>query len=427
MSLVIRKKRRMGRGVAMVGAGMSKFGVHPGENTRELFVQAYNEMRESVDKGLDPNDIDGLWVGNVNSELWESQSTIGVTCADWLGLVPRPAAKIEDACASGQVAIREAVVGIASGLYDVAVAGGTEKMTDLTTTESTLVLACSSDTLYECSAGFTFPGLYAAIATAHMHEYGTTREDLMHVAIKNHQNGALNPKAHFPISIKGFMELRQQKCQQRGQPVPDWADELEFLRDPAFNPMVAWPLALFDCSPITDGAACVLLVAEEIAKEFTDDPIYIIGTGQSSGRPLHGRETLTSLPATKVAAEQAYEMAGVGPQDIKIAEIHDCFTIAEIMAIADLGFFKEGKEAATAAVEGKTALNGVKPVNTSGGLKAKGHPVGASGGGMAVEIFHQMRGEAGPRQVPDIDVNLALSHNIGAHGTSCVVQVYERR
>ena len=423
----MQKKRKLGRGVAIVGAGMSKFGIHPGENTRELFVQAFNEMRDSVDRGFEPKDIDALYVGNAASELWETQTTIGGMCADWIGSVPKPATKIEDACAGSQVAIREGIMGIASGMYDIVLAGGTEKMTDLPVDETTLTIASAADTLYECSAGFTFPGMYAAMAVAHMHEYGTTPDDLMKVAIKNHNNGALNPKAHFPSSIRDVMERRIAKAKETGQPVPSWADEVGFLRDPRFNPPVAWPLMLFDCCPVTDGAACVLLVAEEIARSFTDTPIYIIGSGQASDRSLHNRETLTSLLAAKIAAQQAYEMAGVDPQDIKIAEVHDCFTIAEIMAIADLGFFKEGKEAATAAGEGKTALDGIKPINTSGGLKSKGHPVGASGAAMAVEIFHQMRGEAGPRQVPNMDVNLALTHNVGAHGTTCVVHIYERR
>jgi acetyl-CoA C-acetyltransferase len=202
---------------------------------------------------------------------------------------------------------------------------------------------------------------------------------------------------------------------------------MDFLHDDQYNPMVAWPLRLFDCCPITDGAACVLLVAEDIAKNFTDTPIYVTGTGQASGRALHSRDTLTSIPASQIAAKQAYEMAGVGPADIKIAEVHDCFTIAEVMAISDLGFFKPGKDAATAAAEGKTALDGIKPINTSGGLKCKGHPVGASGAGMIGEVFHQMRGEAGARQVPNMDVNLAMTHNVGAHGTTVVVQIYERR
>ncbi|NOQ96211.1 MAG: hypothetical protein GQ555_06305 [Desulfobacterales bacterium] len=422
-----KRKRKLGRGVAMVGAGMSPFGIRPDVTNRELFAEAFLDMKASVDKGVDPQEIEALYVGNCGAEMWESQSVIGVLCASEIGLTPRPALKVEDACASSSVAVREGIIGIASGLYDMVLAGGTEKMSVLPIDWTTMALACGSDTTYESSAGFTFPGLYASMATAHMEKHGTTHDDLLKVAIKNHSNGALNPKAHFPMTIKDVMNMRIAKAKEKGSPVPIWANELEFLNDPRYNPIIAWPNTLFDCCPITDGAACILLVAEEIANNFTDTPIYIIGTGQASGHNLHDRDTLTSIPAAQLAAQQAYEMADVGPQDIKIAEVHDCFTIAEVMAIADLGFFKEGKEAATAAGEGKTARDGRRPINVSGGLKCKGHPVGATGAAQVVEIFQQMRGEAGQRQVTSMDVNLALNHNIGAHGTTAVVQIFERR
>ena len=422
-----KRKRKLGRGVAMVGAGMSPFGIRPDVTNRELFAEAFLDMKDSVDKGLDPEEIEALYVGNCGSEMWESQSVIGALCASEIGLSPRPALKVEDACASSSVAVREGIIGIASGLYDMVLAGGTEKMSVLSTDWTTMALACGSDTSCESSAGFTFPGLYASMATAHMEKYGTIHDDLLKVAIKNHSNGALNPKAHFPMTIKGVMDMRIAKAKEKGSPVPSWADELEFLNDPRYNPVIAWPNTLFDCCPITDGAACILLVAEEISKRFTDTPIRIIGTGQASGYNLHDRDTLTSIPAAQAAAQQAYEMADVGPQDIKIAEVHDCFTIAEVMAIADLGFFREGKAAAAAAGEGKTARDGIKPINVSGGLKCKGHPVGATGAAQVVEIFQQMRGEAGQRQVTNMDINLALNHNIGAHGTTAVVQIFERR
>jgi acetyl-CoA C-acetyltransferase len=422
-----RGKRRLGRGVAIVGAGMSAFGTRPDVTNRELFAEAFVDMKKSVDKGFQHQDIEALYVGNCGAEMWESQSVMGNLCADIIGLTPRPARKIEDACASSSVAVRDGVIAIASGLYDMVLVGGTEKMSSLPINWTTMALACGSDTAFEGSVGFTFPGLYATMATAHMHAHGTTHEDMLRVAIKNHSNGALNPKAHFPMTIKDVMNMRAAKAKEKGAPIPAWADEMEFLNDPRYNPVIAWPNTLFDCCPITDGAACLLLVAEEIATEFASIPIYIIGTGQASGHDLHDRDTLTSIPAAKIAAEQAYEMAGVGPQDIKIAEVHDCFTIAEIMAIADLGFFKEGKEAATAASEGKTARDGVKPINVSGGLKCKGHPVGATGAAQMVEIFLQMRGKAGERQVTATDIDLALNHNIGAHGTTAVVQIYERR
>lgn len=420
-------KRKLGRGVAVVGVGMSKFGVLPGMDCRDMFADAFKDLVTSVDKGIDPKDIEANYVGCCGAWTWETQAGIGKWCTDWANLIPIPSTTIDNACASASVAIRNGIIGIASGLYDVVLTGGVEKMTNLPTEGTTLVLATGADKTWECYAGYTFPGLYATMATAHINQYGTTAEDMMAVGIKNHNNGALNPRAQMPNTITQIMEQRVARAKQKGQAVPEWATEMDFLHDNRYNPMVAWPLRLFDCCPITDGSACVLLVAEEIARDFTDTPIYIVGTGQASGRALHNRETLTGIPAAQIAAQQAYEMAGVGPQDIKIAEVHDCFTIAEIMAISDLGFFKAGKEAATAAAEGKTALDGVKPINTSGGLKCKGHPVGASGAAMVGEIFHQMRGEAGTRQVPNMDVNLAMTHNVGAHGTTVVVQIYERR
>lgn len=419
-------KRKLGRGVAVVGAGTSKYGVRQGVGNREMFVEAFGDMIRSVDRAIDPKDIEANYVGCCGAWVWETQAGVGKWCTDWAGLIPIPSTTIDNACASASVAIRQGIIGIASGLYDIVLAGGVEKMTTLPTEETTLVLATGADMVWEGYAGFSFPGLYATMATAHMNEYGTTPEDLMAIAIKNHNNGALNPMAQMANTIGDFMNMRAARAKEKGQPVPSWADEMEFLHDSRYNPVIAWPLRLFDCCPITDGASCVLLVAEEIARDFTDRPIYVIGTGQASGGALHDRESLTSIPAAQIAARQAYEMAGVSPQNIKIAEVHDCFTIAEVMAIADLGFFKPGKEAATAAAEGKTTRDGVKPINTSGGLKSKGHPVGATGAGMVVEIFQQMRDEAGPRQVP-MDVNLALTHNVGAHGTTVVVQVYERR
>jgi acetyl-CoA C-acetyltransferase len=340
-----------------------------------------------------------------------------------VGLIPKPATRIEDACASGGVTIREGAIAIASGIYDIVLVGGVEKMTSLPTEKVTDTLAAASDVLYETPSGLTFPGLYAAMATAYMEKYKTDREPLMKVGIKNHQNGAQNPKAQFNVTISDIMKRKQKKAKEKGIEV-FWRDEMDFLNDPQANPIVAWPLRLFDCSPISDGAACVLLVAEGIAKRFTDNPVYIIGSGQASDCALHGRKDLTTIRAAKVAANQAYQMAGLSPEDIQIAEVHDCFTIAEIIATEDLGFFKPG-EGAKAAIDGLTSLEGPKPINTSGGLKAKGHPIGASGVGQAVEIWHQLRGEAEKRQI--LDVRRALTHNVGATGGTCVVHIYERR
>jgi acetyl-CoA acetyltransferase len=418
------KKRKLGRGVALVGAGMSKFGVFKEKATRDLFVEAFDEMRKSVDKGVEVNDIEALYLGNFSSDLFEGQCHLAPIMADYVGLIPKPATRVEDACASGGLAIRDAVIAISAGFYDVVLVGGVEKMTNLPTERVTDILAAASDTLYEAPAGFTFPGFFAAIATAYMDKYGATVEHFMRVGIKNHDNGALNPNAQYRATIKDLMNRKIAKAKEKGAPLPSWKDEWDFLRDEQANPVVAWPMRLYDCSPVTDGAACLLLVAEELARNFTDKPVSIIGTGQGSGSSMHGRDNVTSLEGAKAAAEEAYLMAGVGPHDIKIAEVHDCFTSAEIIASEDLGFFKAG-EGARAVEEGKTSLKGTKPINTSGGLKTKGHPIGASGVGQAVEIWKQMREEAGERQVPNVD--LALTHNVGATGGTCIVHIYERK
>jgi acetyl-CoA C-acetyltransferase len=417
--------KKLGRGVALVGAGLSKFGSFPDKSSRDLFVEAFQSMRQSVDKDFDPVDIETIYIGNFSSDLFESQSHTAPIMADVVGLASRPTTRIEDACASSGVALRQGILAIASGLYDVVLIGGIEKMTNLPTAEVTDTLAAAADTLYEIPAGFTFPGFYAAIATAYMHKYGMTPEHLMNVAIKNHENGALNPYAQFNVSIPDWMEGRKASAAKKGKPIPTWKDTMEFLHDDKANPMIAWPLRLFDCSPITDGAVSLLLVSEDIAKQFTDHPLHIIGTGQASDMALHDRQDLTTINAARLASQEAYAMAGVTPSDIRAAEVHDCFTIAEVVATEDLGFFAPG-EGFKVAEDGVTARDGAKPINTSGGLKAKGHPVGASGAGQAVEVFKQMRGLAGKRQVAG-DIPLGLTHNVGGTGGTCVVHIYERR
>jgi acetyl-CoA acetyltransferase len=418
--------RKLARGVTIVGAGMSKFGAFPGLATRDLFVEAFQEMRASVDKGLDPQDIEALYIGNYSSDLFEGQGHTAPIMADWVGLAPRPATRVEDACASSGVALRQGLIAVASGLYDVVLVGGIEKMTDLPTERVTDTLATAGDALYEIPAGFTFPGFYAAMATAYMARYGATPETFMRVGMKNHDNGALNEKAQFGATIRQIMEKKTARAQAKGRPVPTWADEMAFLHDDRANPVIAWPMRLFDCSPISDGAAALLLVSEELAKSFTDHPLHIIGSGQASDVALHDRAELTSLRAAKLASQQAYAMAGVSPSDIQVAEVHDCFTIAEVIASEDLGFFPPGR-GYKAAEEGLTARTGPRPINTSGGLKSKGHPVGASGAGQVIEIWKQLRGVAGARQVGAGDVRLGLTHNVGGTGQTCAVHIFERR
>lgn len=417
--------KKLSRGVAVVGVGMSKFGAFPGKSSRDLFVEAYQELRQSVQKGFNPQDIEAFYMGNFSSDQFEGQAHLAPIVASWVGLSPVASMRIEDACASGGVALRQAVLAVASGQCDVVLAGGLEKMTDLPAARVTDTLALAADTMFEVPAGFTFPGFYASMASAYLDEYGADGEALLRVAIKNHENGALNEKAQFGQRISDVMASKKAKAAQKGQPVPEWADEIAFLKDGKANPMIAWPLRLFDCSPVSDGAAAVLLVSADLAERYSDHPIFIIGTGQASDGALAERESLTSVPSAARAAAQAYEMAGVTAQDIDFAEVHDCFTIAEIMAVEDLGFFPRG-EGWKAELEGKTARNGEKPVNTSGGLKSKGHPVGASGIAQVVEMWKQLNGLAGARQLQP-QPKLGLTHNVGGTGQTCVVHIFERR
>jgi len=407
------------RDVAVVGAGMTRFHhrIHEGKTSRELFVEAALEAEESVDSGFELGDVEALFLGNFSGDSFEHQAHMAALMVDWLGLCPRAATRVEDACASSGVALNMGALAIASGAYDVVMIGGVEKMRTLTTEEVTDTLAMAADSIYEASVGLTFPGLYAAMATAHFAEYGSTWEQLAAVSIKNHRNGALNPKAHFQSEI---MDTARRLGERHGLA---FSDEMEFLRS-HLNPVVAHPLRLFDCAPISDGAAAVILAGAEVADRFTDTPVHIRGLGQASDSlALHDRPDLTTLRATRLAAEQAYGMAGVSADDVDVADVHDCFTIAEVIAIEDLGFFPRG-EGGKAAEEGRIGLDGDRPVNPDGGLKAKGHPVGATGAAMAYEMFKQLRGEAGRHQVDDAEVGLI--HNVGASGATVVVQVYGR-
>ena len=421
----MRNGKTTGREVALVGAGMSRLGLFQEKSSRDLFTEAFQAMSASVDRGFDPLEIETIYIGNFSSDRFEGQGHTAPMLTDALGLVPRPATRVEDACASGGAALRQGVMSIASGFYDMVLVGGVERMSPLTTMQVTDVLAAAGDMSYEMAPGFTFPGVFAAMATAYMHRYGMRPEHLMNAAIKSHTNGALNPKAQFNRSLRDIMAARVESARKKGAPIPVWQDEMDFLHDPAANPYVAWPLRLFDCTPITDGAACLLLVAGERAREFTDDPLYIIGSGQASDTTLGAHADLTRLRAAELAGQAAYQMAGVQPGDIRLAEVHDCFTIAEILATEDLGFFAPGN-GFRMLEDGVTSREGTHPVNTSGGLKAKGHPVGASGAAQVVEIWEQMRGEAGARQVKG-DLPLALTHNLGGTGASCVVHIFERR
>lgn len=405
--------------IAIIGAGMTRFHhkIHVNKQSREIFVEAALDASKSVDNGFDFKDVDSLYLGYFSSDMFEKQAHTSALMADWMGITPRPTARIEAACASSGVAMNIGVQGIMSGLFDVVIVGGVEKMRTLGTSEVTDTLALAADASYEASIGFTFPGLYAALASAHFAEYGSCWEELAAVAIKNHENGKRNVKAQYQNTI---MEIAQNLGARKGL---TFKDELEFLNS-SLNPVVASPLKLFDCCPISDGAAVVILASEAVAKQYTDTPVYVVGMGQASDTmALHDRDTLTSFKATKLASKHAYKMAGISAKDIDTACVHDCFTIAEVMATEDLGFFIAG-EGGKAAVEGRTGLDGDIAINPDGGLKAKGHPVGATGAAMVVEMFKQLRGEAGEHQVSDAEVG--LSHNVGAAGATVVVQVFRR-
>ena len=380
-----------------MSAGLSKFGRREGLMCRELFAEATKEAFERCPK-LDPiKDIEALFVGQMG-ESYEHQGHTGPTLADWSGLLPKPAIRIESACASSGSALRTAIYALLSGLHDVVMVGGVEKMTHCTTAEVTEYLAMASDFPFEQWNGITFPGLYALMATAHMHRYGTTEENLAQVAVKNHHNGTLNPKAHM---------------------------QKEITLEKALNSkVVASPLKLYDCSLITDGASCLILTTPELAKKYTDAPVHIIGSGQASDTiGLYEREELTSLKAAKVAAKMAYEMSGILPKDVDVAEVHDCFTIAELLAYEDLGLCGVGK-GGTMIQEGETELNGRIPVNPSGGLKSKGHPVGATGTAQAYEIYLQLTEQADKRQIDSAE--MGLTHNVGGSGATSSVHIYRR-
>lgn len=419
------KRRKLARGVAIAGAGMSKFGMFRDRNSKDLFAEAFSEMLTSVDKGLDPKDIDALYVGNFTNDFFVHQAHWGPIISDLIGLTPKPATRTEGACASSALAFREGVFAIASGFYDIVLVGGVEEMSKRTTEEVAEGLALAT-VPYEGEVGFTFPGVFGALATAYFAKYGAGREDLMNITIKSHNNAPLNPKAQFPLTIRDIMDARQKRLEQRGLSVPDWSDEKSFLSDPTVNPPVAWPLHLYDCCPISDGASCILLVAEEIVRNFTDDPIFVAGIGQGSGRGLHASDSLTSFEATRYAAQEAYGMAGIGSEAIQFAEVHDCFSMAELIHVEDLGFFPPG-QGYRAIAEGATALNGHIPINTSGGLKCKGHPVGATGTSQLYEVWTQLRGKAGKRQVPKDNLRIGAAHNLGGTGGTCTFTILERR
>jgi acetyl-CoA C-acetyltransferase len=370
--------------VGIIGLGHGVFGRRSDATVQELAFEAFREAME--DAGIDRSAIDASVIGAV-PEYHKQRSLAGVV-QEYLGLVPKPTWLTEVACASGSAAIRTAWMAIRSGLHEVVAVIGCQKMTELSTPEILALMGRVGEVQWESVFGTTFPGYYAMFAKRHMHEFGTTREQLLDVAVKNHYYGARNPRALFR------KEITREKA--------------------AASEDVATPFQVYDCCANADGAACVILASEQRAKALSKHPVWLSGMGcATASMSVLRRPSLVGLPSAEQAAAQAYAMAGVAPSDIKVADVHDCFTIAEIMAYEDLGFCKKGEGGPFVAAR-QSYIGGAVAVNVDGGLKAKGHPIGATGVSMTYEIAKQLRGEAGERQVPDADVG--LTHNVGGIG-----------
>ncbi|MFB6296403.1 MAG: thiolase domain-containing protein [Halobacteriales archaeon] len=382
--------------VHVAGVGMTHFGAHPERTGRDLFAEAGSAALE--DSGVDRGDVEALYYGNFMSELAEHQGHQGPMMAEAVGLQV-PATRFESACASSGAALRQAILDVQSGESDVLLVGGAERMNNLGTAGATEALAIAADDLYEIRSGVTFPGAYALMARAYFEEYGGDQEDLAHVAVKNHDNALPNDHAQFQKAI-------------------DVEDALE-------APMVADPLGLYDACPFTDGASALVVTSEEYAEENdVDAGVTITGSGQGGDRlALQNRDYLARTPATEEAAAEAYDDAGVSVDDVELAEVHDCFTIAEVMAIEGLGLYETG-EGIGAARAGETTRDGDVPVNLSGGLKAKGHPVGATGASQVAEMTRLLRGDH-PRSDAVADATTGVTHNAGGTVASAVVHVLE--
>jgi acetyl-CoA C-acetyltransferase len=380
--------------VCVLGAGSTKYG-KLNESIIEIALDASKDAIESA--GITPKDIQAGYISNVFG-VADKQVHMAPVIMSNLGIPYVPGLTIESACGSGSVMFREAYANIAAGFYDCVLALGVEKITHTGTTQSTTLFSYCSDFFYEGGNGASFPGLFASIARVYMTTHKANEEDLAYVAVKNHENGILNPKAHVRKKIT--------------------------VDDVMKSPVVASPLKLYDCCPFSDGASAVILCNEGFAKKSQKPYVEVIGSGRgASPAAVQAREDITTIPSTILAAKQAYKMAGITPKDIDFAEVHDCFTIAEIIDIEDLGFFPKGT-AARAVTEGATQRNGEIPINPSGGLKSKGHPIGATGIGQVVEVFEQFTGKAGERTVKNAET--ALTHNFGATGASAAVHIFKK-
>lgn len=383
------------RAVAVIGIGKTAFGAFPDRDLRSLAAEAVEHALKDAD--APPSAVEAFYLGNFAGPSFVGQNHLAPYIGSAAGFENIPCTRIEDACASSGSAFFHAWQSVAAGIYDLVVAAGVEKMTSQSTPRVTEILAGAGDMSGEGRAGATFPALFAMIARRHMHQYGTTREQLAAVSVKNHASGAKNPQAH----MRKVITLEQALA---GKPVAE-------------------PLTVYDCSLISDGAAAVVIAPLERARKFTSRFAKVLAVAQTSDHvALDTKADITLFQAVKSAGEKAYAMAGVGPKDIHVAELHDCFTIAEILASEDLGFVEKGNGGPFAAA-GCTAINGPIPINTSGGLKSKGHPVGATGVGQICDVVTQLRGDAGERQVARHRIGLA--QNLGGSGATCVVTILE--
>ncbi len=379
--------------VCVLGAGSTKYGKLD-DSISDITIQASAQAIESA--GNLPKEIKAGYISNVFG-VADKQVHLGPVVMSNLGIPERPSLTIESACGSGSVSFREAFANVAAGFYDAVLVTGVEKVTHTGTEWTTTYFSYCSDFFYEGGSGASFPGLFAAMARAYLSEFKATEEDFAAVAVKNHDNGLLNPKAHLRRKIT--------------------------IDDVMKSPVVASPLKLYDCCPFSDGASSVILCNEKFAKEHNKDYIQVIGSGRGgSPAALQGREHLTTIPSTKISAEAAYKMAGIRPKDVDFAEVHDCFTVAEIIDTEDLGFFEKG-QGVQGVRDGQTRRDGEIPINPSGGLKSKGHPIGATGVGQVVEVFEQLTGKADKRTVKD--ARIGLTHNFGATGASCAVHIFQ--
>jgi acetyl-CoA acetyltransferase len=377
----------------VAGGASTKYDRHPESSSRELFGEAATEALGRT--GVTPADLDAVYVGNFMGELIEDQGHMGALLADAVGAREAASIRVESACASGGATLRQAVLAVESGAADAVLAGGVELMSLADIEHVTDALANAADEMYENEQGLTFPGIYALMARRYMHEFDVSREDLAAVAVKNHNNAVENPLAQFQreLTVEEVVESKP----------------------------VATPLTRYDACPISDGASAVVLVSDTFAADHgVDAAATVLGIGQSSDAlALQERAAITRTPAAERAAREAYDIAGVTAEEIDVAEVHDCFTIAEVMALEALGFYDRG-EGASGAVDGETAVDGSRPVNPSGGLLGKGHPVGVTGIGQIVELTTQLEGRH-PNQVEAPEV--ALAHNVGGSGASTTVTI----